>query len=46
MEYLSRRGDSPGALLQWDNRVPLSKTKFVEAVRQALTTAGLPAKDY
>ena len=46
MEYLSRRGDSPGALFQWDNRVPLSKTKFVEAVCQALTTAGLPAKDY
>jgi len=46
MEYLSRRGDSPGALFQWDNRVSLSKTKFVEAVRQALTAAGLPAKDY
>jgi len=25
MEYLSRRGDSPGALFQWDNRVPCQR---------------------
>ena len=46
MEYLARKGSSPGALFQWDNRVPMSKTKFVEAVCQALTAASLPAKDY
>ena len=44
--YLARRGYTPGALFQWDNRIPLSKTKFVGATRQALSAANLPAKDY
>ena len=28
------------------NRIPQSKTKFIEATRQALSTANFPAKDY
>ena len=46
LTYLERRGSTPGALFQWDNRIPLSKTKFVDATRQALSAANLPAKDY
>ena len=46
LTYLKRRGSTPGALFQWDNRIPLSKTKFVDATRQALSAANLPAKDY
>ena len=46
LDYLSRRGNKPGALFQWQDGTPLSKTKFVEATRQALTAAQLPAKDY
>ena len=43
--YLARTGNTPAALFQWDNRIPLS-TKFVDATRQALPAANLPAKDY
>ena len=46
LTYLLKRGNTPGALFQWENRIPLSKTKFVEAIRRALTAANLPAKDY
>ena len=46
LSYLSRRGSKPGALFQWQDGTPLSKTKFVEATRQALTAAQLSAKDY
>ena len=34
LTYLARRGDKPGALFQWKDGTPLSKSKFVEAVRQ------------
>ena len=46
LDYLTRRGDKPGALFQWQDGTLLSKTQFVEAVRQALTEAHLPAQDY
>ena len=46
LDYLTSRGDKPGALFQWQDGTPLSKTRFVEAVRQALTAAHLPAQDY
>ena len=46
LNYLVIRGDRPGALFQWQDGTPLSKTRFVEAIRQALTAAHLPAKDY
>ena len=43
MSYLSLRGDKLGPLFQWKDQTPLSKTKFVEHVRSALTSANLPA---
>ena len=46
LEYLGHREGQPGALFQWEDTIPLSKSKFIEAVREALTTAELPAKDY
>lgn len=46
LSYLAYRGTKPGALFTWADGSTLSKTKFVEAVRSALTKAGLPAKDY
>ena len=46
LEYLMRRGDRPGALFIWQDGTPLSRTQFVEAVRQALSAAHLPAQDY
>ena len=46
LEYLARRGGRPGALSQWQNGTALSKTWFVEVVRQALTVPHLPIKDY
>ena len=46
LTYLGQRGDKPGALFQWRDGTPLSKTKFVEAVRQAMSAAHLPAQDY
>ena len=46
LEYLARRGTSPGALFQWQDRTPLSKHRFVEEVRKALTAANLPAMEY
>ena len=46
LKYLSRRGNKPGALFQWEDGTPLSKTKFVEATRRVLSATRLPAKDY
>ena len=36
LDCLSRRGNKPGALFQWQDGIPLSKTKFIEATHQAL----------
>ena len=46
LSYLACRGIKPGALFTWADGFPLLKTKFVQAVRSALTKAGLHAKDY
>jgi len=35
-----------GALFQWQDRTPLSKAKFVEAVQQRLSAANLPALQF
>ena len=40
------KGNKPEALFQWQDGTPQSKAKFVEAIRRALNTAQLPAKDY
>ena len=46
LSYLARRGNAPGPLFQWDNHLPLSKSKFVDHVRQALSAANIPAHSY
>ena len=46
LDYLARKGNKPGALFQWQDGTPLFKTWFVDAVRQALTAAHFPVKDY
>ena len=46
LSYLVTRGNKPGALFLWADGSPLSKCKFVEEVRSALSKAGLPAGDY
>ena len=46
LTYLSHRGNSPGPLFRWDNQKPLSKSKFVDHVRQALLAANIPAHLY
>lgn len=44
--YLAHRGNSPGPLFRWDNHQPLTKTKFVDHVREALVAANIPAHLY
>ena len=50
LEYLARSGarsgGHPGSLFQWQDGTPLSKAKFVEAVRQGLSAANLPAQQH
>ena len=46
LTYLSYHGNSPGPLFRWDNQKPLSKSKFVDHVRQALLAANIPAHLY
>ena len=46
LDYLDTCGNHPGALFQWQDKTPLSKHKFGETVRKALTAADLPAKEY
>jgi len=46
LQYLSRWGCLPGPLFHWQDGTPLSKAKFVEAVRQGLAAANLPAQHY
>lgn len=46
LAYLAKRGSNPGPLFQWKDGTPLTKQKFVDEVRSALSAAGLPAKDF
>ncbi len=46
LAYLALRGNSPGFLFKFRDGRPLTKARFVEAVRSALATAGLNPKDY
>ena len=46
LAYLALRGPQSGPLFQWHDGTPLTRGKFVEAVRGALTRANLPAKDF
>ena len=46
LSYLAFRGAEPGPLFRWESGIPLSKSKFVEHVRDGLKKAKLPALDY
>ena len=46
LNYLRIRGDAQGALFRSQDGTPLSQQGFVSAIRQALTAANLPAKDF
>ena len=46
LSYLSHRGNFPGPLFCWQNKIPLSKSKFVSHVRLGLLRANLPADKY
>ncbi len=46
LAYLALRGKGPGFLFQFRDGKPLTKTRFVDAIRSALATAGLNPKDY
>ena len=45
-DYVARRGSSPGAFFRSAEGVPITKTRFVELVRSALTRAGVPVDGY
>ena len=45
-EYVARRGTSPGAFFRSAGGVPLSKPRFVELVRSALTRVGVPVSGF
>ena len=46
LSFLKVRGSHPGPLFCWKSGSPLSKSRFVESVRSALTTANLPANSF
>lgn len=46
LAYLAYRGTVPGPLFTWPDGTPLTRTRFVQEVRQALTKANLPAGDF
>ena len=44
--YVRRRGTKAGPLFQWEGGVPLRKSKFIAAVRQALASQGVDSTKY
>ena len=46
LAYLAHRGSKDGPLFTWPNGIPLTRTRFVQEVREALNNANLPAKDF
>lgn len=44
--YVRRRGTKAGPLFQWEGGVPLRKSKFISAVRQALASQGVDSTKY
>ena len=44
--YAAARGNAPGPFFQSSAGSPLTKARFVEAVRQALQQAGVPSEGY
>ena len=46
LSYLALYRNLPGPLFHWQNKIPLSKPKFVEHVRKTLLSANIPARLY
>ena len=46
LAYLEFRGAQQGPLFIWPDGTPLTRSRFVDEVRGALTKAKLPAKDF
>lgn len=46
LAYLAIRGSRDGPLFTWQNGTPLTRIQFVESVREGLSKANLPAKDF
>ena len=46
LAYMKERGGHPGAFFIDDNRVPITKGKFVARVRDALRSAGYPEEQF
>ena len=46
IHYMLARGNKEGPLFLWQNGHFLTRERFVQAVREALTVAGLEASDY
>lgn len=46
LAYLEYRGSGPGPLFVWQDGTPITCTRFEKQVREALTKANLPAKDF
>ena len=44
--YVATRGDSQGPFFRFQDNSPLTKAHFVARVRDALTRAGYPCRDY
>ena len=46
LAYVARRGDAPGAFFRFRSDAPLTKTRFVTHVREALLRAGICYQNY
>jgi len=46
LSYLAIRGPASGPLFRWEDLSPLSKSKFVDHIHQALWSADVPAQLY
>ena len=46
LDYLGRRGPSPGPLFRLENGAPLQRASFVKGVQDSLAVAGLPGENF
>ena len=46
VDYAKRRGSAPGPFFKLEGGTPLTKNRFVEKVREAMTRAGIDTSRY
>lgn len=46
LSYMTKRGQSPGPLFWFSNKKPLTRSRFVTEVKEALTKAGMDSSGY